>query len=222
VDAVASTASGSGDQDAAELLIASVGEYWSRITAHPFVAAVASGPIDSQVFSRWVAADYLFSVDFLKFNAGLLAIAPDLPACRVLGRHLQRTQETLDLLIDTAESARVDLAGEPGPFTLGLTSYLRALLAHGYEVSLSALYCVERVYFDAWSAVAPRSNRSAPYRPLVEHLSSEEFKVALGNIGGLLDDVAPDGPTAGMTEAVEMCVRFELLFWSEIYVGGSW
>jgi thiaminase/transcriptional activator TenA len=222
VDTLASTAGPSGNLDAAERLVASVGEYWSRIIGHPFLTAIASGRLDSQAFSRWVAADYAFNLDYLRFGAGLLAIAPDLAACRVLGRHLQVTQATLDLLITTAESARVDLDVEPGPFTLGLSSYLRASLTQGYEVSLAALYCAERVYFDAWSAVGPRSSRTAPYRPLIEHLCSDDSEADLKAIGELLNDVATDGPTAGMTEAVEMIVRFELLFWSEVYVGASW
>jgi thiaminase/transcriptional activator TenA len=222
VDWVASTVDPRRSGDTTELLIASVGEYWSRITGHPFLTAIASGSLEPQAFARWVAADHAFNLDYLRFGAGLLALAPDLAACRVLGRHVRGAQATVDLLIATAERASVDLDVEPGPFTLGLSSYLRALLTHGYEVSLAALYCAERVYYDAWSAVGPQSNRTAPYWPLIQHLRSEDSADVLRAIGGLLNQVAVDGPTPPMVEAVEMIVRFELLFWSEVYVGASW
>ncbi len=208
--------------DAADLLVASAADYWSRVTGHPFLTAVASGRLDARAFARWVAADYTFNLDYLKFGAGLLAIAPDLPACRVLGAHLQITQAVVDLLIDTAAQHKVDLDVEPGPFTLGLNSYLRALLPRGYEVSLVAMYCCERVYFDAWSAVAPQASRHAPYWPLIEHLSSDDFQAGLNAIAALVNEVAGEGPSSDMEAVFEMVVRFELLFWSEVYVGESW
>jgi thiaminase len=219
---LAGTADPSGSGSTAEFLIDSVGESWKRIKNHPFLTAVASDSLEAPAFARWVAADYAFSLAYLRFGAGLLSIAPDLAACRVLGRHLQGAQATLDLLIATAERASVDLDVEPGPFTLGLSSYLRALLTHGYEVSLAALYCAERVYYDAWSEVAPQASRTAPYWPLIEHLCSDASEADLRAIGGLLDEIAVNGPTEPMREAVDMTVRFELLFWSEVYVGASW
>ena len=212
----------SGNQRTTDRLIASVGEYWSRITGHPFITAVASARLDEQAFARWIAADYAFNLHYLRFSAGVLSSAPDLSACRVLGRQVQREQAVLDLLIATAERSSVALDVEPGPFTLGLSSYLRALLAQGYEVCLAALYGAERVYYDAWSAVAPQSSRSTPYWPLIQLLCSEDAADNLSSLGGLLDDATPHGPTPAMVEAIEMIVRFELLFWSEVYVGASW
>jgi formylaminopyrimidine deformylase / aminopyrimidine aminohydrolase len=202
-------------------LVASAANYWSRVTGHPFLAAIARGALDSDAFSRWVAADYAFNVEHLRFGAGLLAISPDLRACRILGEHLRVNQATIDLLMDTAGRHDVCLDVEPGPMTLGLSSYLRSLLPHGYEVSITALYCAERVYFDAWSAVAPRASEAAPYWPLIEHLCSNESKNDLDAIGTLVDDIAA-GPSGEMKIAFELIVRFELLFWSEVFVGSSW
>lgn len=211
-------------QSAAELLVASAHEYWSRVTEHPFLIAVARNRLEPDAFARWVAADYAFNLEYLRFGAGLLALAPDLDACRVLGNHLRVNQATVDVLIDTAGQAGVDLAIEPGPFTLGLSSYLRALLTQGYEVALIALYCAERVYIDAWSAIAPEADQKAAYWPLIEHLSTGDSRADMEAIEGLVNTAAAGGVTAEMRTTFEMVVRFELLFWSEVFagVGGAW
>jgi formylaminopyrimidine deformylase / aminopyrimidine aminohydrolase len=206
---------------AAELLVASVSEYWTRITGHHFLAAVAGNSLESETFARWVAADYAFNLEYLRFGAGLLTIAPDLDASRVLGRHLQITQATVDLLITVADAADVELDVEPGPFTLGLSSYLRSLLPRGFELSLVALYCAERVYFDAWSAVASRANKEAAYWPLIEHLSAGS-KEDLDSIESLVNRIATDDSAADLRATFEMVVRFELLFWNEVFTGPSW
>jgi thiaminase len=118
----------------------------------------------------------------------------------------------------------VDLAVEPGPFTLGLSSYLRALLTQGYELALVALYCAERVYFDAWSAVGPQSDQTAPYWPLIQHLSTDDSRDDMEAIATLVNTAASAGLTEEMKATFEMVVRFELLFWSEVFagVGGAW
>ena len=81
--------------------------------------------------------------------------------------------------------------------TLGYTAFLRASLQDGYPVALAVLYGAEKAYFDAWSAVRATARRDSDYWPFVDNWSSPAFARLGGSIAGLLDAVAPDGPTRG-------------------------
>ena len=206
----------------ARALIASSASLWPRVTSHPFLRNIADGDLDDAVFRRWVAADHAFNVEYERFTAGLMSIAPTQHAAEVVGNHLAPNRVNLEVLARTARRHKVDLDVEPGPTTIGFSSYLRALLTTGYEPSVAALYSAEKVYFDAWSAIEPKTNHSAPYWPLVENFSSERTADALAALTLLVNNAAPDGPSAAMRTAFSRVVRFELLFWTAIYVGETW
>lgn len=207
---------------AARALVGASARLWPRVTAHPLVQAIADGSLDQAAFERWIVADYAFNVEYLRFGAGLTAIAPTPHTAEVVAAHLIPNQLSINLLRTTARRHNIDLDAEPGPTTLGFSSYLWALLARGYEPALAALYGAEKVYFDAWSAVGPFTSHTAPYWPLVENWSSEHSADALAALTLLVNAAAPDGPSRAMLTAFDRVVRFELLFWSAIYVGETW
>src|SRR5262249_51031125 len=56
---------------------------WVQATRHPFLRAVGDGSLPAAAFDLWLAQDYHFVTDLLRFQARLLARAPR-PAQAVL------------------------------------------------------------------------------------------------------------------------------------------
>ncbi|MGL4622630.1 MAG: TenA family transcriptional regulator, partial [Chroococcidiopsis sp.] len=49
---------------------------WQEATIHPFLKQCQQGTIQPQQFNTWLVQDYLFVIDFTRFLARILAIAP--------------------------------------------------------------------------------------------------------------------------------------------------
>ncbi len=195
---------------------------WSQLAAHPFVTRAGDGSLRRATFDRWLVADHYFVVGFRRFLTGLVTLAPDEHAADVLAAGLGALQAELDLFRRAAAARGLDLDAEPGPIALGYTAFLRASLQDGYPVALAVLYGAEKAYFDAWSAVRATASRDSDYWSFVDNWSSPAFAGWVASLAGLLDAVAPAGPTAPMRAAFDRVVRFELRFWSAVHSGDSW
>lgn len=187
-----------------------------RIVTHPFVAAAADGSLAPEAFERWLVEDHHFVVGFRRFLARLVELAPDEPARDLLAGALVPLQAELDLFRREAVARGLDLAAEPGPTTLGYTSFLLASAADGWRTALTVLYGAEQAYFDAWSAVRRRAEASSPYWPFIDNWSSPAF-------GAWVDDLAALVERHGRDDAAfERVVRFELRFWDAVHRGETW
>lgn len=207
---------------AARTLLASAGPLWTKLTGHPFVIAAGDGTLEPAAFDRWIVADHFFVVGFRRFLGGLVALAPDQRAADVLAAGLAPLQGELDLFRREAHARQLDLAAEPGPMTLGYTSFLRASLQDGYEIALTILYGAEKAYYDAWSAVRATASRGSSYWPFVESWSSDAFAGWVAAVARLLDPAAPQGPTPAMAQAFDRVIRFELRFWTAVHTDEGW
>jgi thiaminase/transcriptional activator TenA len=207
---------------AARALLARSTPLWHRLTAHPFVLQAGHGTLETGAFDRWLVEDHWFVIGFRRFLAGLVALAPDPRSADVLAAGLAPLQAELDLFRREAGNRRLDLAGEPGPTTLGYTSYLQASLAEGYPAALAVLYGAEKAYYDAWAAVRAVARSASPYWAFIDNWSSDAFAGWVAAVARLLDATAPAGPTAAMCVAFDRVVRFELRFWDAVHVGEIW
>ena len=191
-------------------------ELWDQIRTHPFVAAAADGTLPDAVFERWLVEDHHFVVGFRRFLARLVELAPDESARDLLAGAQVPLKAELDLF--RAEAGRRDLRldTEPGPTTLGYTSYLLAAPADGWRTALTVLYGAERAYFDAWSEVRRTAERSSPYWAFIDNWSSPAFGEWVDAIGALLEPIGRD------EVAFERVVRFELRFWDAVHRGETW
>jgi thiaminase/transcriptional activator TenA len=206
----------------ARTLLASAAPLWSRLVVHPFVVAAGDGSLDPAVFDRWIVADHYFVVGFRRFLGGLVAIAPDQLSADVLAAGLAPLQVELDLFRREAYARRLDLTAEPGPTTLGYTSFLQASLQDGFPMALTVLYGAEKAYYDAWSAVRATASRDSHYWPFVDNWSSDAFAGWVAAVARLLDPVAPDGPVPAMATAFDRVVRYELRFWTAVHADEQW
>jgi formylaminopyrimidine deformylase / aminopyrimidine aminohydrolase len=206
----------------ARTLLARSTPLWQRLTTHPFVKSIGDGSLDQVAFDRWLVEDHAFVVGFRRFLAGLVTLAPDARAGDVLAAGLGPLQAELDLFRREAANRRLDLAAEPGPTTLGYTSYLHASLSDGYPVALTVLYGAEKAYYDAWAAVRAAARHASPYWSFVDNWSSDAFAGWVAAVARLLDAAAPVGPAPTMCTAFDRVVRFELRFWDAVHLGESW
>jgi thiaminase/transcriptional activator TenA len=206
---------------ASESLLDSASGLWSRIVVHPFVIAVADGTLDKEAFDRWLVEDHAFVAGFRRFLAGLVSLAPDEATREVLVGALVPLDAELQLFDEEASRRGLDLAVEPGPTTLGYTSFVRASLQEGYDVALTVLYGAEKAYFDAWSSVRERARETSEYWLFIDNWSSDAFGAWVRQIASMLDALSSD-PTAAMRIAFDRVVRFELRFWDAVHRGESW
>lgn len=202
------------------VLVDEAGPLWREITGHPFVRGVGDGSLDPAVFDRWLAADYVYVIGCRRLIAGLVAAAPDEGQRDVLAAGLAALRGELDMFRDQARRRGVDLEMEPGPTTLGYTAYTQAVLYEGYPVGLTALYGIEKAYFDAWSSV--RETAAEAYWPLVDNWSSASFARWVGELADLVDRVFSDGPTPAARRAFHRVARFEARFWNAVYHDETW
>ena len=192
----------------ASVLLEGSRESWVRLSGHPFVHQAGDGTLRRASFDRWLVNDHFFVVGFRRFLTGLVTLAPDEHAADVLAAGLVPLQGELDLFRREAATRGLDLDAEPGPIALGYTAFLRASLQDGYEVALAVLYGAEKAYFDAWSAVRAGADRDSDYWPFVDNWSSPAFAGWVASLAGLLDAVAPAGPSERMRQAFDRVVRF--------------
>jgi thiaminase/transcriptional activator TenA len=191
---------------------------WPRLAAHPFVADAANGTLAASTFNRWLVEDHFFVVGFRRFVGRMVAAAPDEAARDVLAGAMGPLQAELDLFRAEAASRGLDLSAEPGPTTLGYTSFLLAAADDPWPVAVTVLYGAERAYFDAWSAVRAGADSSSPYWRFIDNWSSPEFGAWVEQVAGLL----PTTPTAEMHAAFGRVVRFELRFWDAVFARETW
>lgn len=212
----------SGPRSASAELVEHCAPLWPRLLGSEFVRLVSRGELTDEAFCHWMVNDHYYNLEYKRFLAGLAGIAPTAYAVEAIASGIPG--ELLGLQQISALSARfhIDVDAEPGPTTIGFTSFLQALLPRGYEPALAALYAAERVYFDAWSSVRATGNPASPYWPLIEHWSSGSYRLWITSLGRVVDRAAPDGATPEMLRAFERCVRFELRFWQAILDGESW
>jgi thiaminase len=213
----------SGEQaGAARQLLVHSAALWPRVLGHPFLQAVADGALDHDAFERWTVAEHAFNIEFRRFIAGLVTIAPPGWDAEVIAAGLGPNKTDIERIREAAIRHGFDLDVEPGPSTIGFAGYLQSLLQRGYEAALAGLYAAQKVYLDGWRSVRDHTNQSTPYWPFVDTWSSPAFGDWIGGLCQLVDAAAPDGPTSPMVLSFDRVARFELQFWTAIYVGETW
>jgi thiaminase len=208
--------------ETAESLYGAHEELWVDLVGHPFVVAAGDGSLPNEVFDRWLVADHWYLAVLRRFIGGLVVIAPDEYARDVLGGAFAPLQELLDEFRQEAAARGLDLDDEPGPVTLGYTSYLLSTLHDGYEVAATALYAAEKAHLDAWSTVRGRTRAGSPYWTFIESWTSPGYSAWVEALDALLGRAAVDAPTGAMYSAFGRVVRFELDFWDAVHTGEGW
>ncbi|MFF0816372.1 hypothetical protein ACFYVR_14660 [Rhodococcus sp. NPDC003318] len=200
---------------AAESLLAGEADRWRAMTEHPFVLATADGILPEAAFDRWLLEDHVFVVEFRRFLAGVLTLAPDEPSRDVLAGGITALTPELGLFRAELERRGLDRDGHtPSAGCLAYTSFMMASLHDGYEVASAVLYGVEKAYLDAWTTVRTRAREAGSrYREFIDNWSAPPFATYVDDLGALLGD---GEPSAAQRLAFGRVVVFEQRFWDAL------
>lgn len=199
-----------------EQLVAENEALWRTWQPHAFTRAVAENTIEPAVFLRWVAQDYLFVSEGLRFLGVLLSKAPH-ARLDGLADTIGAWKTELALFREHAAAAGADLTVPPYLVTRAYVDFLLAT-AHqeGFVVGWAVLYGVERSYHDAWRWALEHSAPDNPYRHWMENWGSDTFGAFVAHLAEVLDAQAAgldEATRAAIHERFAQTARFEWLFW---------
>ena len=174
---------------------------WDAAIRHPFLEAVREGTITDSAFDRWLGQDALFVADLLAFQARLLARAPRHAQAVLAGGCLALVEE-LDWFEVQAAGRGLNLPQPALPATVAYIELLRRLDAAPYQLAVTALWVLERVYLLAWASAA---SGTARFGEFVEHWTAPGFEVYVDTLGEL---AVLDGQDDLMGEVLSREVAF--------------
>lgn len=187
---------------------------WSRAAQHQFLSAVRDGTIPEPAFNTWLAQDYRFAADLLRFQA------------RLLGKASRRAQVTLAAglvaLVDELEwferqaaGRNIDLEASPLPATLAYGRLLERLDSVDFPVALTMLWALERAYLDAWTYAAP----GAPaYGEFIAHWTTPHFASYVAALEATANETLHEAADVDVlfTEVIEAEVGFWDMAWERV------
>ena len=203
------------------------------ILAHPFVAGVGAGTLETARFKHYVLQDYVYLIDYSRVLALAAAKAPDLPTMGWFARLLDETlNREMDLHrrycaqfgIDRSELESTLAA----PTTVAYTSYLLRLAQQGSFAELVAgLLPCQWGYWEIGDHLARQGEpANAPlYCQWIQMYADPEFAALadqLRNRANRLGESAGPIELTAMGQAYLTSLRFEYRFWDMAYNLEDW
>lgn len=203
-------------------LLADNAALWRTWLPHPFTRAVAEGSLPRPVWLRWLAQDYRFVAEGLRFLGALLAKAPA-DAVDPLADTLGAWHGELALFREAAGREGADLSAPPAFVTQAYGDFLLSVAyTEPFAVGWAVLYGVEGSYHDAWRWAREHAAPDSPYRPWLDNWGGEAFGAFVQSLAARLDalepGLAPD-VRARVHERFAQTARFEQRFWEMAWQG---
>jgi len=182
---------------------------WRGATDHPFLTGVRDGTVPEEAFDTWLVQDAHFVADLLWFQARLLARVPG-PARAVLAGGAVALVEELAWFDEQAAARGLTLGAPRTSATENYATLLRRLDAAAPGVALTALWTIEQVYLDAWSAAAPGAPQ---YREFVAHWTAPGFHGYVEKLARAAAAALADAPAGEARSVVADVLAAESAFW---------
>lgn len=160
------------------------------------------GTIADADFDRWLVQDSIFVADLLTFQARLLARAPRAAQATLAGGCAALVDE-LDWFDVKAAERGIDMNQPALPATLAYRDLLQQLDDAPYDVAVTALWALERVYLMAWRSAA---SDTSPFGEFVDHWTTDGF----ADYVDALDKLAT---VEGNDDVVRTVLELEVAFW---------
>ena len=203
------------------------------ILAHPFVAGVGAGTLETARFKHYVLQDYVYLIDYSRVLALAAAKAPDLPT---MGWFAQLLDETLNREMDLHRRYCAQFGITPAelestiaaPTTVAYTSYLLRLAHQGSFAELVAgLLPCQWGYWEIGDHLARQGEpANAPlYCQWIQMYADPEFAALadqIRNLANRLGEQAGPAEVAAMGQAYLTSLRFEYRFWDMAYNLENW
>lgn len=160
---------------------------WRAATVHPFLEGVRDGSLPAAAFQAWLVQDHIYVLDLVRFQAGLVRVAPR-EALQVLAGGLVALEAELSWFEHHAMRLGLRLDGDRAQATAAYRDHLEAC-AGSWPAGITSLWTGERAYLEAWSGIAPVARQ---YREFVEHWTVPEFATYVADLASLADAAGPD------------------------------
>ena len=213
-------------------LFAAAKPVWDAQLAHPFVAGIADGTLETERFANWVRQDYRYLKEFARIFAWAVIKADRLD---VMGWHAS----ALNMILNTEMALHLSYAARFGitagqleaepmwPTTRAYTDFLLRTAADGDLADLMAalLPCAWGYVYIAAQMVrrpAPADQRYAEW--IAQYASAEyaEFSEWLKAEMNRLTEGALPAKRARLTELFVLSSRYEWQFWQMCWHGERW
>lgn len=205
-------------------LLADNAALWRTWMPHRFTQAVAEGTLPRPAWLRWLAQDYRFVAEGLRFLGALLAKAPP-GAVDALAQTLAAWHGELALFREDAGREGADLAAPPAFVTQAYGDFLLSVAyTEPFAVGWAVLFGVECSYNDAWRWAREHAAPDSPYRPWLENWGSDAFGAFVQSLAERLDGLEPQlAPEVRKRMDVRFAqtARFEQLFWEMAWHGDA-
>jgi thiaminase/transcriptional activator TenA len=153
-------------------------------------------------FRTWLAQDYVFVGDELRFQAGVLRIAPR-AAQAVLTAGLAALEAELAWFETQAVRFAISLRPEADAVTRRYRDFMEESLSFGWDRCITTLWTLERAYLEAWAGAAPGGG---DYKEFVEHWTAPGF-------AGYVESLEKALGEAGDESAFRRTAELERDFW---------
>ncbi|ACK71313.1 transcriptional activator, TenA family [Gloeothece citriformis PCC 7424] len=144
---------------------------WKEATIHPFLQQCQQGTISPQQFNTWLVQDYLFVVDFTRFVARVLAVAPVEHFDVILGG-LNALKNELIWFEAKAKERHLNLQITKQVTCQEYCNYMREINQMSYPVQAMALWAIELAYNQAWQLPG---QMTSPYNEFADRWGNAEF-----------------------------------------------
>lgn len=189
---------------------------WQEATIHPFLQECQQGTIQPQQFNTWLVQDYLFVLDFTRFVAKILAIAPP-HDFDILLAGLSALKDELNWFQAKATERQLQLDTEKQPTCIEYCDYMQSLSAMPYAVQATALWAIELAYNQGWQlpgAMPP------PYTEFADRWGNSDFTTYVGCLEQQADAALSEASEEVQQQAVAAFLnvaKLEKDFWQMAY-----
>ncbi|KAJ3356894.1 hypothetical protein GGF32_001263 [Allomyces javanicus] len=210
---------------------------WTRLSrTNTFMAQLRADTLPSATFTKWLAQDYLFVVDFTKFMGHLFALAPRRDVDLLLSgfaavraevawfeQHLAKTQpgalpgtNYVRLTDSNAASTGAGMA------CVAFVSWLQSLErehAPEYRRLLIVFWAMEHAYMSAWNMARGDLHVPARYQEFVDRWTVPEFAAYVEGLKKAVDTAYSTATELDIQDAVNLVgkvVEHEEAFWAMV------
>ncbi len=207
------------------LLFEKASQQWDKMLSHPFLKEVGEGTIKREAFDFWVAQDYIFVREALRFLGALELKSPDYDISLVLADAFGALKNELQMFEGYAAERGFSLHVEPTTTCRSYVDFLIATaLTRSFEEAFSALWCAEKGYFDSWNAAKSIATVDNPYKRFIDNWTSDGFNEYVTWIENTLNRLLNGKPASAISSIEEtflMTAKYECLFWDMAYTKRS-
>jgi len=204
-------------------LLKSAKPFWDEMGRHPFIRGVGRGTISRDIFDFWVAQDYVFVREALRFLGALEMRSPDYEISLVLADSFGALKNELHIFERYASDRKFSLRVEPTQICRAYMDFLLSIaIQRSFEEAFAALWCAEKGYFDSWSVSKKMAKKDNPYRVFINNWTSNAFRDYVLWIEKKLNALT-NGKSDRQMRSIERIfletAKYECLFWDMAFLG---